>query len=199
MIRIYSKDLSRKRDEDLLRAAGARHTVCTLITFTSLYGRGHENCIEFRMAPTQTAGSSHKRPSTSKFKPPRLSNQSLSASAAVTDERSAASSSTEASASIPPDLLTKLLHEFFEHAETRMSRDANALVAKYMETFVKEAIARAAIERNESNDSSDKFLEVRTICRGGEGWLDGDELDPNQPPTLFLPDGVLLEIFRILR
>ena len=57
-----------------------------------------------------------------------------------------------------------------------MSNDANTLVAKYMETFVKEAIARAVIEKNENSDSSDKFLEVRTnplsevsICSGSCG------------------------------
>lgn len=56
---------------------------------------------------------------------------------------------------IPPDLLTRILAEFFEKDGTRITRDANTAVAKYMDIFVKEAIARAAAERNGG------FLEVR--------------------------------------
>jgi centromere protein X len=56
---------------------------------------------------------------------------------------------------IPADLLTRLLHEFFDSDRTRVTRDANATVAKYMDVFVREAIARAAAERERG------FLEVR--------------------------------------
>lgn len=55
---------------------------------------------------------------------------------------------------IPPELLTRILHEFFEKDGTKITRDANSAVAKYMDIFVKEAIARAAAERNGG------FLEV---------------------------------------
>lgn len=58
---------------------------------------------------------------------------------------------------IPPDLLTRILAEFFEKDGTRITRDANTAVAKYMDIFVKEAIARAAAERGGG------FLEVR-LC-----------------------------------
>lgn len=53
----------------------------------------------------------------------------------------------DAPKTIPPELLTRLLHEFFEDGTTRVTRDANAAVARYMEIFVREAIARAAAER----------------------------------------------------
>lgn len=56
--------------------------------------------------------------------------------------------------SIPGDLLVRLLNTFFEKDDTKISRDANAAVAKYMDVFVKEAIARTAHERSGS------FLEV---------------------------------------
>lgn len=56
---------------------------------------------------------------------------------------------------IPPELLTRLLHTFFEKDGTRISKDANEAVAKYMDVFVREAIARAAVEKNGG------FLEVR--------------------------------------
>lgn len=53
----------------------------------------------------------------------------------------------EKSNTIPPDLLTRILHEFFEKEGTRITKEANNAVAQYMDTFVKEAIARAAAER----------------------------------------------------
>lgn len=55
---------------------------------------------------------------------------------------------------IPPALLTRILHEFFEKEGTRVTSDANEAVARYMDVFVKEAIARAAAERGKG------FLEV---------------------------------------
>lgn len=55
---------------------------------------------------------------------------------------------------IPPELLTRILHEFFEKDGTRITKDANNALAKYMDIFVKEAIARAAAERDGG------FLEV---------------------------------------
>lgn len=55
---------------------------------------------------------------------------------------------------IPPELLTRILHEFFEQEGTRITRDANEAVARYVDVFVREAIARAAVEREGG------FLEV---------------------------------------
>jgi centromere protein X len=58
---------------------------------------------------------------------------------------------------IPPELLTRLLHEFFERDGTRVSRAANDAVARYMDIFVREAIARAAVEKEGG------FLEVEDL------------------------------------
>jgi hypothetical protein len=55
---------------------------------------------------------------------------------------------------IPPELLTRILYEFFEKEGTRITKDANAAVARYVDVFVREAIARAAVEREGG------FLEV---------------------------------------
>jgi hypothetical protein len=55
---------------------------------------------------------------------------------------------------ISPELLTRILHAFFEREGTRITRDANAAVARYVDVFVREAIARAAVERERG------FLEV---------------------------------------
>jgi hypothetical protein len=55
---------------------------------------------------------------------------------------------------ISPELLTRILHSFFERDGTRITRDANTAVARYVDVFVREAIARAAVERERG------FLEV---------------------------------------
>jgi hypothetical protein len=60
--------------------------------------------------------------------------------------------------SIPRDLMTRVLHEFFTKDATRISRDGNAAVGKYVDVFIREAIARAAVERKGG------FLEVRRAC-----------------------------------
>ena len=62
---------------------------------------------------------------------------------------------------IPSELLTRVLHEFFPSEGTRVTRDANEAVGRYMDIFVREAIARAAAERKGGG-----FLEV---CGSLEG------------------------------
>lgn len=63
---------------------------------------------------------------------------------------------------IPPKLLTRILHHHFKDSNVGIGKDANELVGKYMETFVREAIARATIERTEADDGGlgGEFLEV---------------------------------------
>ncbi|KAK3304713.1 CENP-S associating centromere protein X-domain-containing protein [Chaetomium strumarium] len=58
---------------------------------------------------------------------------------------------------IPPELLTRILYEFFEREGTRITKDANSAVARYVDVFVREAIARAAVEREGG------FLEVEDL------------------------------------
>ncbi|KAJ5626363.1 hypothetical protein N7510_002672 [Penicillium lagena] len=66
---------------------------------------------------------------------------------------------------IPSKLLTRLLHHHFAKEKTKVAKDANAVVAKYVDVFVREAIARAAYERAETDGTSgargigDGFLE----------------------------------------
>ncbi len=78
-------------------------------------------------------------------------------------------------ANIPPELLTRLLREFMDDGEgppMKISRGADRAVGKYMETFVREAIARAAFERAEAaakdggRGAGDGFLEVRSLSLG---------------------------------
>ncbi|KAK8107188.1 Centromere X protein [Apiospora kogelbergensis] len=58
---------------------------------------------------------------------------------------------------IPPELLTRILHTSFEKEGTRISKDANKAVAQYMDIFVRESIARAALEKEAG------FLEVEDL------------------------------------
>lgn len=55
---------------------------------------------------------------------------------------------------IPPALVAKLLQELFQKEGTRMTADASRATAKYMDVFVREAIARCMHEREGA------FLEV---------------------------------------
>lgn len=73
---------------------------------------------------------------------------------------------TSSDPTIPPKLLTKLLHHHFQNEKTKVAKDANAVVAKYVDVFVREAIARAAYEKAETTGAAgatsigDGFLEV---------------------------------------
>lgn len=54
------------------------------------------------------------------------------------------------SKSLPPALLARLLHHFFQNpggTATRLTQDADASVNKYMEIFIREAVARSVAER----------------------------------------------------
>ena len=111
-----------------------------------------------------TGGS--KSSKSASFKPPHTSTgggqrrQQREPSQSEEDEQEVSQSQDDIP-TIPPKLLTKLIHSFFEDDRTRMSKDANAAVGKYMETFVREAIARAEHEKTSSNSLGiDKFLEV---------------------------------------
>lgn len=78
---------------------------------------------------------------------------------------------------IPPDLLTRLLHENFKEGGTRLSKDASAAVGRYMETFVREALARAAFARVE--------IEQERGGRGaGDGFLEVEDLEVLAPQLL---------------
>lgn len=65
---------------------------------------------------------------------------------------------------IPPKLLARLLYEGFEDKNMRIGKEAMGVVSKYMETFARESIARAAFERQDTEGeggASDGFLQVR--------------------------------------
>lgn len=76
------------------------------------------------------------------------------------EQQDAGGKGSQTEKTIPKKLLTRMLHEFFEKDSTRISRTANEAVAKYVDVFVREAIARTAVEKKGG------FLEVRqSECR----------------------------------
>jgi hypothetical protein len=66
---------------------------------------------------------------------------------------------------IPDDLLGVILHEMFKENGTRMSRDANRAVGKYVDTFVREGLARAAWAGDEGYEGGRGVLEVEDLER----------------------------------
>lgn len=119
------------------------------------------------MPPKPTTSGGRGRPKGSKNKPtarePESSNPFASSSpeaeptaeVVIDDDEDEGQEKT-----IPKELLTRVLHEFFAKDATRISRDANAAVGKYVDVFVREAIARAAVEKKGG------FLEVSCVAGG---------------------------------
>ncbi|ODM16240.1 hypothetical protein SI65_08239 [Aspergillus cristatus] len=74
---------------------------------------------------------------------------------------------TTSDPAIPGKLLTRLLHHNFQNEKTKIAKDANEVVAKYIDVFVREALARAAYERAEGGvgggSVGDGFLEVEDL------------------------------------
>jgi hypothetical protein len=69
---------------------------------------------------------------------------------------------------IPPKLLNTLLHHGFEDKKTQIQQGAMDLVETYLQTFVREAIARAKYERGDATkkgDAADNSLQVEDLER----------------------------------
>lgn len=67
--------------------------------------------------------------------------------------------------SIPQPLLVRLLHEHFQDKTTKIDKHAVQVVQKYMEIFVREAIARTALAKAEKTERGETPAEDR-------GWLE---------------------------
>ncbi|KAK7422114.1 hypothetical protein QQX98_001857 [Neonectria punicea] len=118
------------------------------------------------MPPKKTSGAGRGRPNATSKKPTNVAEPDSSNPFESSDDQAATSTreahtvedeEPEPEKTIPLDLLTRLLHEFFAKDATRMSRDANAATGKYFDVFVREAIARAAAEKDGA------FLEVEDL------------------------------------
>ncbi|KAJ5450739.1 uncharacterized protein N7458_007188 [Penicillium daleae] len=81
---------------------------------------------------------------------------------------------TSSEPKIPAKLLTRLLHHHFQSEKTKVAKDANMVVAKYVDVFVREAIARAAYERAEADSAGGGR-------RAGDGFLEVEDLEKMAP------------------
>jgi len=81
---------------------------------------------------------------------------------------------------IPPKLLTRLLFESFEDKEMKIGREAMQVVGKYMETFVREALARAVFEREEGGAAA-AGGGGGGVGVVGDGWLQVEDLEKLAP------------------
>ena len=65
---------------------------------------------------------------------------------------------------VPSVLLSRIVHDTFKHPDTRMTKEALAVLSMYIETFAKEAIFRAEFEKRdrerEKGRTAGEFLEV---------------------------------------
>ncbi|PSK51979.1 MHF histone-fold complex subunit 1 [Elsinoe australis] len=85
---------------------------------------------------------------------------------------------------IPPQLLTRIMHESYKDKNTKISREANEMMRKYVDIFVREAVARAAESHKEKKNKDG-------ITAGGKGksvqddvWLDIEDLESITPGML---------------
>jgi len=70
----------------------------------------------------------------------------------------------------------RLLYEGFEDKDMKIGKEAMSVVGKYVETFVREALARAAFEREEGDEE---------LGRGrGDGFLQVEDLEKLAPQLL---------------
>lgn len=122
--------------------------------------------------PASKATTTNPRRKSAPAKAPSFSSSSEDGLHGPTTQESPAAKSPPASQdtppTIPPKLLTRILHHHFNRDDTKIGKDANELVGKYMETFVREAIARATYERSEAEGGGlgGEFLEVSDRVKG---------------------------------
>lgn len=79
---------------------------------------------------------------------------------------------------LPAPILTRLLHESFDDKQMKISKDANALMARYLDVFVREAVARAALAHKEHKESGEGLMDVDM---DDDIWLDTRDLEEIAP------------------
>ncbi|PGG99707.1 hypothetical protein GX51_06159 [Blastomyces parvus] len=83
---------------------------------------------------------------------------------------------------IPPKLLTTLLHRHFQDDKTKIAKDAGRAVAKYVDIFVREALARAAYERTEGESSKSGSRDASGRGRAKvDSYLEVEDLEKLAP------------------
>lgn len=83
---------------------------------------------------------------------------------------------------IPSALVHTLLHHHFSNKDkTRIAAHAKPVIGKYLDTFVREAIARSAFERQGKGGERT----VDGLAGGGDdGWLEVEDLEKMAPQLI---------------
>lgn len=71
---------------------------------------------------------------------------------------------------IPQPLLIRLMHEHFANKQTKIDKHAIQVLQKYFEVFVREAIARAALQKREDASTG-------KASQSEVGWLELEDLE----------------------
>lgn len=103
------------------------------------------------------------------------SNENAAATAGANDDP--LPSQSDPTPSIPQALLLRLLHESFADKNTKIDKHAIQVLQKYMEIFVREAIARAKHAKLEAAGEADE-------SELGGTWLDLEDLEKVAPGLL---------------
>ena len=72
--------------------------------------------------------------------------------------------------SIPRALLLRLMHEHFASKETKIDKHALAVLEKYFEIYIREAIARSLLAKKED-------VEIGAASQSEERWLEKSDLE----------------------
>lgn len=72
--------------------------------------------------------------------------------------------------SIPRALLLRLMHEHFKSKETKIDKHALAVIEKYFEIYIREAIARSLLAKKEE-------VEAGAASQSEERWLEKSDLE----------------------
>ncbi|KAK5684872.1 hypothetical protein LTS10_002947 [Elasticomyces elasticus] len=75
---------------------------------------------------------------------------------------------------IPQPLLIRLLHEHFANKDTKIDKHAVQIVQKYLEVFMRETIARTAMQKKE-------LAEKGEVDAADAGWLELEDLERVAP------------------
>lgn len=161
-----------KQTKPLARTAAQRHDTSAMAPAAA----NNKRIQQPRRLPSLSPSSTASTPP-SALRPANDSHEKDTATtlgAAATVEARAIGTEADLLPLLPAPLLTRLLHESFDDKSTNVTRQANSLVARYLDIFVREAVARAT-EAKKGHQARDEFDVENDV------WLDTKDLEDVAP------------------
>ena len=131
-----------------------------------------ESILDSDSEPADSKGSSDSEPNTTLASRRASAHHGGGSAAGTSKGNGAAAALGDGPPPIPQKLLTRLLYEGFEDKGVRVGREAMAVYGKYVETFVREALARAIFEREDAGKEGDAV---------GDGFVQVEDLERITP------------------